>query len=69
MEMSQGKALCSYLKQPKMSFFSSSFLIQNQRTGGRTGPACGGWYQWKGVEVKEWWWVNTVQILCIYVGE
>jgi hypothetical protein len=34
MEAPQGNSLCSYLKQPKISFSSSSFLIQNQRTGG-----------------------------------
>jgi hypothetical protein len=34
MEIQQGNSMCSYLKQPKISFFSSSLLIQNQRTGG-----------------------------------
>jgi hypothetical protein len=29
MEVPQGNSLCSYLKQPKISCFSSSFLIQN----------------------------------------
>jgi hypothetical protein len=34
MKVLQGNSQCSYLKQPKMSFFlSSSFLIQNHRTG------------------------------------
>jgi hypothetical protein len=40
MEMSQKSSLCSYLKHTKKNdiFF---FLLQNQRTGGQTGPAWG----------------------------
>jgi hypothetical protein len=49
MEVLQGNSLCSYLKQAKMSFFSSFFFlykIGEQEI--RTGPAWGGWYQWEG---------------------
>jgi hypothetical protein len=38
MEMSQGKSLYTYLKQPKMSFFF--FFTKTEE--GRTGPSWGG---------------------------
>jgi hypothetical protein len=31
MEISQGNSLCSYFKQAKMSFFSSSTKLENRR--------------------------------------
>jgi hypothetical protein len=40
MEVPQGNSLCSYPKQPKMLFFSSSsFLIKIGEREGRTGLA------------------------------
>jgi hypothetical protein len=66
MEVPQGNSLYSYLKQPKMSFFSSSFLVQNQSTGGGTDLAVGGLVQWEeggGEMVKEGdYGANTVYI-------
>jgi hypothetical protein len=61
MEISQGKSLCSYLKQTKMSFF---FLLQE----GRIDPARGDSYQWEGDDGgKGHGRVNMVQILCTHV--
>jgi hypothetical protein len=51
MEMPQGNSQCSYLKQPKMSFFSSSSFSytksENRRVEqeGGIAPAWKGWYQ------------------------
>jgi hypothetical protein len=39
MEMSQGNALCNYLKQTKMSVF---FFYKIREQEGRTGPVWGG---------------------------
>jgi hypothetical protein len=45
MEMSQGNALYSYLKQTKMSPF---FLLQNWKTGGKNRSSLvGAWYHRK----------------------
>jgi hypothetical protein len=60
MEISKGNSLCSYLdfSLVKMSFFFFLsfvyFLLQNQRTGGRTGSAGGGisWGREKEGEIK-----------------
>jgi hypothetical protein len=58
MEKPQGNSLCSYLKQPETSFFSS-FLIQigeQEVLGGRGLVPVGGRR------------VNIVQILCTHVN-
>jgi hypothetical protein len=48
MEVPQGNFLCRYLKQAKLSFLSSFFLIQNWRTEGKNKSFLGSWYQWEG---------------------
>jgi hypothetical protein len=58
MKVPQGNSLCSYLKQSKKSF-SSSFLIQNQRTGEQNRSYLGELVSVRGV--------NMVQILCTHV--
>jgi hypothetical protein len=48
MEIAQGKSLCSYLKQAKMSFFSLFFY----KIGEQDLPGVD-WYQWKRGEGEE----------------
>jgi hypothetical protein len=54
MEVPQGKHLCSYLKQPKMSFFLLLFLYKEQER--RTGPVGkeGAGDSGNGEEVGKW---------------
>jgi hypothetical protein len=49
-KMSQGKSLCSYLKQIKMSFF---FFYKNREQEGITVSVWEYRYQWEGGEYEE----------------
>jgi hypothetical protein len=51
MELPQRNSQCGYLKQTKLSFFSS-FLIQNWRSGIWKGPEC----KWEGGGGREMVW-------------
>jgi hypothetical protein len=66
LEMSQGKSLCSYLKQTRMSFFFVVYKFREQE--GRTGPSCRSWYHERREEVRKGCGrVNVVQILYTHV--
>jgi hypothetical protein len=65
MEMLQGKSLCSYLKQAKMSIY---FIYKTREQEGGTGPVWGVGTSRRGKKLgKEHGWVNMGQILCTHV--
>jgi hypothetical protein len=63
-EMSQENSLCSYLKQPKMSFF---FLLQNWRTRGQNRSCLRGLVLVGGGRDRERVWKDEYSANTVYV--
>jgi hypothetical protein len=63
MKMSPGNTLCKYIKKPKMSFFFLFFFSEQE---GRTGPVCGGWFQWERGGGGERVWEDEYTVITVY---